>query len=222
MRIDILLQNGDMIDLINPDPNAIKIDHIATSLSNICRFGGRIDSYYSVAEHCVHMANLACAINPLTGIMSLLHDASEAYMGDVVQPLKQVINFKYKTKLNTFDRCLVYMAKRRLYTYEKIEKNLLDVIYNKYLSSSACNTLRLDKEFSDKVHTHIKSFDEYMFSIERSYFFNDLEKKVDMSKLHPEGCGWSAEKAQKIFKETYYDDKFNNVRKAAADISRVV
>lgn len=80
---------GEMFDVFNPDPALIHVKDISHALSMICRYGGHSREFYSVAEHCVLMSkhfesqgdkNLArCA---------LLHDASEAYMGDVVRPLK--------------------------------------------------------------------------------------------------------------------------------------
>lgn len=67
----------------------IHIDEIALALGNICRFGGKLWSYYSVAEHCVHVSRMFT--DPRLAMAGLIHDATEAYMGDMVTPLKQII-----------------------------------------------------------------------------------------------------------------------------------
>jgi uncharacterized protein len=71
---------------LNPREQDIAIEDIAHALSLICRYGGHCLKFYSVAEHCVLMAAKALAPLKLT---TLLHDASEAYLGDVIRPLKR-------------------------------------------------------------------------------------------------------------------------------------
>jgi hypothetical protein len=70
------------------DPEDISGDDIAHSLSLICRYGGHIDRFYSVAEHCVLMSYYVAEEYAL---WALLHDATEAYVGDMVRPLKRQI-----------------------------------------------------------------------------------------------------------------------------------
>ena len=69
------------------DPLASEIDilDIAHSLSMQCRFNGHISRFYSVAEHCCHVADLLPDQLKMAG---LLHDASEAYLCDLPSPLK--------------------------------------------------------------------------------------------------------------------------------------
>ncbi len=66
----------------------IDIADIAHSLSLQCRYNGHVDRFYSVAEHCIHLANLF-PDDPDMALWALLHDAAEAYIGDMVRPLKK-------------------------------------------------------------------------------------------------------------------------------------
>lgn len=81
---------GHYVDLLNPNPATIDIRSIAASLSKICRFGGHCPQFYSVAEHCVLATEMAKADYYPDYVLSaiLLHDAAEAYVGDMVKPLK--------------------------------------------------------------------------------------------------------------------------------------
>ena len=81
------------IDLTNPCPADVALADIARGLSNLCRFTGLCSSFYSVAEHSVHCANLArrdgCSLVVQRAV--LMHDAAEAYLGDVSRPLKRLL-----------------------------------------------------------------------------------------------------------------------------------
>lgn len=92
--------SGNYLNFLNPDPSLIEIDDIASGLCRICRFGGQLNDniYYSVAEHSIHCTNLAIedGITDKKILLSiLLHDAAEAYCGDVVKPLKNIIGYGY-------------------------------------------------------------------------------------------------------------------------------
>lgn len=66
----------------------IDIVDIAHHLSLICRFNGACRKFYSVAQHSVLVAYLVPKEDKLA---ALLHDASEAYMADVIRPIKYSI-----------------------------------------------------------------------------------------------------------------------------------
>ena len=100
----IMTYTGRKIDPLNPDENNIDIIDIAHALSLKCRFSGHCKEFYSVAQHSVLVSEMS--IHPLEGLM---HDASEAYLPDVVRPLKQNLN-----------------------GFKEIEDSLLEVIFKKY------------------------------------------------------------------------------------------
>lgn len=87
-KTSIALFNGDFFDFDNPEIHDFDIDVIAHALSNLCRFTGHTHRHYSVAEHCVLVSRIVPAEFALDGLM---HDAAEAYLGDVASPLKAML-----------------------------------------------------------------------------------------------------------------------------------
>jgi len=68
----------------SPEDFHYTIHEIAWALSHINRFTGHGTRVYTVAEHIVNVCELAG-----NTVHALLHDASEAYLGDVSAPLKR-------------------------------------------------------------------------------------------------------------------------------------
>ncbi len=84
----IILRSGMYFDYINPSADTVCIDDIAWGLANTCRFGGQSLQYYSVAQHGVLVSeNVPLELR----LDALMHDAAEAYVGDIVSPLKQLL-----------------------------------------------------------------------------------------------------------------------------------
>lgn len=84
----ILTHTGRHFDLVDPQPDMINVLDIAHGLSNCCRFAGHSSHFYSVAQHSVLASRIVPAGYELE---ALLHDASEAYLGDVTRPLKLLL-----------------------------------------------------------------------------------------------------------------------------------
>lgn len=80
---------GNFFYPMDPRPDEVKLHDIAHALSNICRFGGHTNEFYSVAQHSVIVSQ---KMQPIYkhGMYGLLHDGSEAYIGDVVTPIKRM------------------------------------------------------------------------------------------------------------------------------------
>ena len=84
--------SGVAFDLLNPQPEMIILEDIIHSLSLINRFNGAAKFPYSVAQHSLYVAGL---LPPELKLHGLLHDAPEAYVGDMVSPLKKIMT-QYK------------------------------------------------------------------------------------------------------------------------------
>lgn len=84
---------GQRVNLIDPDPATIRLDDIAWSLAAQARFNGHTlgELPYSVAQHSIWVAlymEIEHGCFPEQVLQGLLHDAHEAYIGDITTPLK--------------------------------------------------------------------------------------------------------------------------------------
>ncbi len=87
---------GRLVDPFNLQPSEVEIEDIAHSLSQLCRFTGHTRVFYSVGEHCLLVASMLPG--PLLQLAGLVHDAGEAYFGDMAGPLKRRLDMgEYNT-----------------------------------------------------------------------------------------------------------------------------
>jgi hypothetical protein len=93
---------------LNTNINEIDIYDIAHALSNLCRWNGHCNEFYSVGQHSVLVSELCPKKYSLWG---LLHDAPEAYIGDMSRPFK---------------------LSGRMEEYRKIEDRIMSVIADKF------------------------------------------------------------------------------------------
>lgn len=86
--------SGHRFWVLDPRPEEIDPIDIAYGLSRINRFNGAtIGNPYSVAQHSLRGAD-EIAVEYKQHF--LLHDATEAYIGDLVSPVKDVVNGDYQ------------------------------------------------------------------------------------------------------------------------------
>lgn len=94
-KVFITTIGGRSFNPLSPDVRDIDIGDIAHSLSLICRANGHFSEFYSVARHCINCMKEAKArgFSARMRLLCLLHDATEAYIGDMTRPLKRQLPF---------------------------------------------------------------------------------------------------------------------------------
>ena len=85
-------RSGERVQLTRPNLN-YNIDDIAHSLAHQNRYNGHTVVPYSVAQHCCLGAQYVKhkGFGPRSVLRALLHDAAEAYMGDIISPVKSMM-----------------------------------------------------------------------------------------------------------------------------------
>jgi hypothetical protein len=82
--------SGTSFHPLNPKASEVNLSDVAHALSNICRFGGHAPVFYCVAQHAVLASQLVEELGGSTeeAYAALHHDDAEAYLGDMIRPLK--------------------------------------------------------------------------------------------------------------------------------------
>lgn len=94
--------SGRRLDLLDPSPLDVEIEDIAHGLSRVARWNGQTEGRwpYSVAEHSILVEQLIHRLDPDLALKwrlaTLLHDAPEYVVGDMITPFKAVIGPDYK------------------------------------------------------------------------------------------------------------------------------
>nr|WP_295901143.1 HD family phosphohydrolase [uncultured Bdellovibrio sp.] len=85
----VITLSGNRFNILDPNPEAVKIEDIACALARQARFNGHTRFFYSVGQH----SCLGAEVSPTKEIAlhMLFHDATEAYIGDLVSPVKALL-----------------------------------------------------------------------------------------------------------------------------------
>jgi hypothetical protein len=92
---------GREFDFLQPDTDSVHPFDIAWALSGINRFTGHTFPFYSVAQHAVRVSY---SVPKEFALQGLLHDAAEAYIGDISTPLKRAIDAVSNGAFKRFER----------------------------------------------------------------------------------------------------------------------
>jgi len=91
--VPMITYSGQRINLGHIHADDVRVEDVAHALSLICRAGGHIRHFYSVAQHslnCLYEAK-ARGHRREVQLACLLHDAGEAYLSDVIRPVKALL-----------------------------------------------------------------------------------------------------------------------------------
>jgi len=174
----IVTYTGKVFEFLNPKPEMVCIEDIAHALANMCRYTGHVKQFYSVAQHCVLMANADLLGDPLA---RLLHDAAETYIGDLASPWKSLLRV---------DVCSAYCE-----TVKVFEQGIMAVI-----------GMALGVDISP--NPNIKLSDIRMFWTEVRDLMPDMPDDFEwgpprMEPLKTKIIPWNPETAEGMFLSTY-------------------
>jgi 5'-deoxynucleotidase YfbR-like HD superfamily hydrolase len=94
--------SGRRLDLLDPSPLDIEIEDIAHGLARVARWNGQTDGEhaFSVAEHSLLVERIATELEPKLDVRfrlaSLMHDAPEYVIGDLISPFKAALSLDYR------------------------------------------------------------------------------------------------------------------------------
>jgi len=110
--------SGIVIDYKNPHPATITLEDIATGLARMPRFCGHTEHLWTVAQHSMLVASLC---PPELKLEALLHDATEAYMGDIPRGLKLMLP-DYKKAETRLKNCIGKRFQLPAHTSEAVKE----------------------------------------------------------------------------------------------------
>lgn len=175
---------GRKMHPLDPRPEDFVIEDIAHALSRVARFAGHTkgDLAYSVAQHSVLAAR---HVSPKAKLAALLHDASEAYTGDVPRPLKRHMHFDIDGEMVPF---------------KVVEDRIQDAIHE-----------RFGVVVDDAILAEVKAIDEALLVTEARDLMAplhpdwSLEWLRNRTPLAERIVPWSAETAKTAFLSVFRD-----------------
>ncbi len=185
----VLTASGTYVNILDPDPATIDIRDIAHALSSIHRYTGHTCAPYTVAEHSLRVSGFlrARGYTPASQLAGLLHDASEAYLGDVVSPLKALLP-DYRAIEKNFER--VIEMRFNVTFIDRPEIKMAD------LALLACERKALLPQTPNYEWEIIRGIDPECYAIATG------KSKVNWgSRSHAELYGWYMKKFDQLVKE---------------------
>ena len=129
---------------LQPRSDEVTIEDIAHGLAMTCRYGGQCNRFYSVAEHCVHVSHM---VDPKYALHGLLHDSAEAYIGDMIRPLKhqpEMIAFRNAEEAIELEVAIRF----GLHWSDEAKRNVKD-IYNRILADEVLQLQTNPQHYED-------------------------------------------------------------------------
>lgn len=150
---------------LSPEKDEIKVIDIAHGLSMLCRANGHYKHFYSVAQHSIHCAEEAKlrGLSHRIQLACLLHDASEAYIGDLTRPLKSLIDKFLEIEAQLQQKIyeafgLNHLSDDEVYWVQEIDDAMLNYEMSLLLNNNGLNDKVLLKNYdlSFKLMAEVK------------------------------------------------------------------
>lgn len=174
----ITMYSGLEFDPTQPTLEGIDMIDIAHALSLICRGNGHVKHFYSVGQHSISCYKEAKArgYSKKVQMACLLHDGSEAYLSDIVRPVKHKLTeyllIEDKLQNMIWDKFLKEpLTEEEIRQVFEIDDDILsyefEILMPKHLSDNYKNLICkpdisfvepriVEKEFMDIVNSELK------------------------------------------------------------------
>jgi uncharacterized protein len=112
--------SGIKFNILCPKPDMICIEDIAIGLANKGHFSGQTPHYFSIAQHCLlalhNLLKVSCDDDCSLELAVLLHDAAEAYIGDIIKPIKVLLPYFSEIENRIMDQVAIrFQIPRKLF-----------------------------------------------------------------------------------------------------------
>ncbi len=211
MNINVTSRSGKTVDLINPQTDQLDLSDIANSLARQNRFNGNLKENYTVLEHSMCGAHLFVMNGMYShAITFLMHDAHEAYIGDISSPVKRFLRV-HTTAL------------------QQLEDDFNKVIWQKFMPDQAVPfddvyVKMLDKYIGEKEHTNCWD----SIACNGDYDFEHVERIIRYSAWSPTNCWltyyaahptWEATtQVEEFVRNTFDERQFNPTTKQLVEV----
>lgn len=167
---------GKRIPALSMKPEDVDILDIAHPLSLMCRGGGQIRFFFSVAQHSINCAYeaLARGYSNRVVLATLLHDASEAYISDIIRPVKMHLPVYYEIEDRIMKAILIYaglgdLSKEEREQVRAVDDDMLTVELNMLFSIPAdmemakleSSPVLEQKNFEEVEEQFLKLYEEF-------------------------------------------------------------
>lgn len=117
----------------DPNPDDIRLEDIAHGLANLCRGSGQTQFFYSVGLHSIYVSQdlAARGESRRVQLLGLLHDAQEAYISDLVSPVKAHLD-----------------------DYQTLETRMEDVVWDAFGLDPTAEDMAIVKESDERLCRH--------------------------------------------------------------------
>jgi len=169
--------------LLTPSPKDVNWLVVTNAISKICRFAGNTRGHYSVAEHSVRLADAIARAggNRAEQLQALVHDAHEAYCGDVTRPMRRAI------------QALDFKAFK---VWEDIERRCQKAVFQ----AAGCDTSLTDR---------VDHFDAMLGDAEATLLLgcerSDVSQFIWDAMGGGESIGWDAERASVLWLDRFIE-----------------
>ncbi|WP_269931543.1 HD family hydrolase [Aminobacter sp. HY435] len=186
--------SGRRLDLLDPSPLDVEIADIAHGLARVARWNGQTfgDHAFSVAQHSLLVEaifrRIVPAASPEAQLATLLHDAPEYVIGDMISPFKSVVGGGYKS----------------------CEERLQNAIHLRFsLPAAIAQGLKKDIKRADQIAAYFEATELAGFSVAEATQFFGRPRGISI-----DGLDLSPQPAKRVQKA--FVDRFQAIEKQRA------